>query len=445
MVTRIKATLIGTLVLLSSFNLLAQVKPEEKNFTVQQLKEDFFYLRSVLEKNHPRLYEFTPKKKFDRFMDSLYAAIRRPMNEIEFRYFLLPAFAKIHCAHTSLKGSDYLSANSSELRYPPFKLYYENGKAYLQYNFSADSSLTVGSEVLAINNVPVKAKIHELKKRVTGDGIHESVQYSIINDIMVQTDFREYYNTEDYKVELIDKNRIKRNVHLKAITWNYYKKLAASKVQRKRREFKIMDSGNTGLLVLPSFNYQKNPASENFLAAAFKELKEKKVDNLVLDLRGNGGGPPDLAVELLTYLMKNDFVYFTDKAPAYSQYKKTLSVSENRFTGKVYCLIDGGCGSTTGHFLSFFKFYNLGPLLGELSSATFSGNGNGIPHSLTNTALTLYCPPAIYETTVKGLNRAKGIPPDYEITYKIEDVLAGKDRTLEFTLKLIANSSKLGK
>ncbi|HEY0666604.1 MAG TPA: S41 family peptidase [Sphingobacteriaceae bacterium] len=407
-----------------------------KQYSVEQLKADFNFLRSTLEKVHPRLYEFTNKVQVDHLFDSLHRAIDQPMNEIEFRYFLLPVIAKIHCGHTTLQQSIQFSQYRPSLL-PPFTLYYEGKKAFVLS--SAVASLTPGTEVLEINGMSANERINELLKRVTGDGIHLNVQYFLLNKPMSWFSYEIpfWFNVSDYKLRIINSDQKATNLTVKSIDMPQFIKSIPPPAP-VRNELQLLAGRKTAILRYPRLDFPTDSMRDKFLATTFNNLKGKGIRNLVIDLRGNGGGKPDNAVALLKYLMKKDFIYsktLTVKDAAHLT--QLTKVHDNRYKGNQYYLIDAGCFSSTGHLLSLVQYYKLGNVFGELASTSYSSNTNGFPYPLPNSNLVLNCPDGIYETAVTGFKRADGIVPDHIIDTSFEDVLKRTDRTLNFVLSLI--------
>lgn len=413
----------------------------EKQYSAEQLKSDFNFMRSTLEKVHPRLYEFTPKIQLDRFFDTVNSAINKPMTEIEFRYLLLPVIAKIHDGHTTLSQSIAFGQYRPPLL-PPFTLYYEDQKAFILN--SADSLLKPGTEVLSINNISSKKRLTDVLNRVTGDGTHLDVQYSIINKPMnwFTYEIPYWFNLKNYKLTILNSEKKEIEIQTKAIDMPEFIKRIPPPRLNSRNRLSMADDGKTAILSYPRLDFPNDSLRNSFLNATFTDLRIKNTANLIIDLRGNGGGKPENAAYLLRYLMNKDFVYSTSKnLTELVGLSMMTKVDENRFKGKMYFLIDGGSFSSTSHLLSIVQYYKLGTLIGETSSGSYSSNTTGFPYPFPNSKLILNCPDGIYETAVKGYRRADGIIPNYQVKNTFKDLLSSKDRVLEFTKKLINRKS----
>ena len=107
------------------------------------------------------------------------------------------------------------------------------------------------------------------------------------------------------------------------------------------------------------------------------------------------------------------------------------------FYGKKYFLIDGGCFSTTGHFISIVKFHKLGTFIGEESGGTFTCNNSSHMIPLTHTKLVVRIPNKTFPAAVTGFKKGWGILPDHTVKPLLEDILSGEDTVLNYTLNLV--------
>ncbi|QNL48118.1 S41 family peptidase [Olivibacter sp. SDN3] len=407
----------------------------DKMYSAEQLKADLSSLKNILSENHPRPFEFTAKEVFEHSYDSLLASINQPMNEIAFRYLLMPLVAKIHCGHTRIDPSSQFQ-RSKPSKFSPFVLYYEGERAFVRY--SAVKDLPIGSEVKSINSTPIMERIQNLLARTIADGIHPDVQYYLINQPMswFLGEMPYWYGLEDYNLDVIDTAGQHRNLNLKAIDEPTFKANMPPPLA-KRHQLHVLENKKAAVLSYPTLDFPDTSIRNRFLEETFTKLRSEGVDRLILDLRGNGGGSPHHTAYLLKYLIPHEFTYSNvAPLPDLDGLKRPIASAENHFNGKVYVLIDGGCFSSTGHLLSLLRYHKIGTFVGEKSASSYSCNTNGIPYTLSNTGLTLFCPKYVYETAVNGFQRAEGISPDYTFKQTLSDILSGKDIVMEQAINM---------
>ncbi|NNE47455.1 MAG: hypothetical protein HKN37_12445, partial [Rhodothermales bacterium] len=161
---------------------------------------------------------------------------------------------------------------------------------------------------------------------------------------------------------------------------------------------------------------------------------------LIVDLRGNTGGHPRLASQLLSHLVAEPFRYFvgdsTGSGDLASLYREQVPAN-NTFTGQVVVLMDGAGVSTTGHFLSLARVLRVATLIGEESGSSFWSNDNSHRAVLPASNLEVNVPTHIFSTVSDGLNPTRGVPPDIAGIATPEDFLEGRDSALRHALDWI--------
>ncbi|MEM6806671.1 MAG: S41 family peptidase, partial [Bacteroidota bacterium] len=200
----------------------------------------------------------------------------------------------------------------------------------------------------------------------------------------------------------------------------------------------ISEEANIATLTVRSFYFGDQVQSYiNFIDSVFKAVNEKQIQHLIVDVRGNGGGPSYTAAHLLRYLAQKPFTYFDKETRYEDAFSQPMKPYEHAYKGKIYVLLDEACGSTTGHLLSLLKDQKIGILIGAESGSTYSCNDNSQHFKLSHTGIAYRVARSTFTTTAEGLPKNRGISPDHPVEQSLEDFLINRDTALEFTYALI--------
>ena len=176
--------------------------------------------------------------------------------------------------------------------------------------------------------------------------------------------------------------------------------------------------GNVGYIRITRFGDDTSRLARK----AAEELKSKGVSNVLLDLRGNGGGLLTAAQEVSGLWLDNKVVVTERRG---GQVTNTLRSGSDPLLGgvKTIVLVDGGSASASEIVAGALRDNNAATLLGE----TTYGKGSvqvildlGDGSKLKVTVARWYTPNG------KNINE-EGIAPDTKVTISEEDAAAGKD------------------
>jgi carboxyl-terminal processing protease len=167
------------------------------------------------------------------------------------------------------------------------------------------------------------------------------------------------------------------------------KKITLDKQAAKKSIIEVKDGDATrriGVISLPGFYEDfaaRNSGDKNFKSATrdvarlLGELKQDKVDGVLVDLRNNGGGSLDEAIELTGL--------FIDKGPVVQQRNSTgnitVATDDNAgvaWDGPLGVLINRGSASASEIFAAAIQDYGRGVVIGETSF------GKGTVQTLAN-------------------------------------------------------------
>ena len=281
-------------------------------FAPEKLKEDFRVLQDALEKLHPGLYLYTPKKKFDQLFKDTHLAFQKPATIRNFYLRVGPVVEKAKCGHTYFDlPRRLLNQLYREEPLFPLPLFFLNQRAYVDLE---DQPIPLGAEVTAINGTPITEIIHRLLPYLRSDGFNETMKYRMLAD-----EFALHYRlvfgaTKTFEIEYTVPGA-KMQEKIKAIASVQLQKALirrhSGKGKLKNYQFKWADN-DIGVLSINSFDFGLNKKGRQkyrtFLKNTFTEIKSReRAQNLIVDARYNEGGYVGNDALLFSYLTHKPF------------------------------------------------------------------------------------------------------------------------------------------
>lgn len=454
---------------------------------VDELQEDFWVYRASLEEAHPGLYWYRTKAEMDFIFDEVEKKLTRPISEKEFFRELRAATAKIGCLHTGISHSleyhkAFIHMNAAPF---PFEIKLDENRMYVYQNLSADTTIEKASEIISINDQRVSELIPYMVDRIPNDGFGDGwSRYAL------ERSFRYYYqvlikDTEAFQLKLVDAQGFRRTASVPGRLEKERNQIIRERYPETELEEPVItlnfdEETRTAVLRVTRLGHWKiGDEKYKFKKVArekMKQILDRNVENVIIDMGDRGGGNELLGLELLTYFMKAPYTPYKavefktkkfDVARKYSttswleynllslylrfekgdstqnwkNYRglKPYKPRKNRFEGDVYLIVGGSTASATSDFAAFFEELELGPIIGTETGGSYLGNTSNweFPIVLPNTKLRLALPLARYLTNVKPGESGRGIVPDHIVPTSIDDKLNDVDAQLNFTLDLI--------
>jgi len=411
-------------------------------FTEEDMQKDFIQLRSLLENDHCCLYEYTGKEEFDRIFDEHFKLIDRPMRADQFFKLTASIVAKVGCMHTALWMPGAFFDTGSDNLFPlQVKLIEE--KLVVSGCYNGAPQVPVGSIILEINDRTAGDIFDELRTITSADALNP---YFI--DSQIEKRFAMFYASlfgfpDKYSVTYTlpgKKTQVTANLYPTDI--GSVRNVVFANSDHPPLGLEFIEDQSTAIITVQTFSYyDRVDYFRDFMDDAFLKIKDKGIKNLILDLRGNDGGDPFCSVILYSYLEKRAVPYFAEPYGKYAELADPIPVAPNHFTGRLFILLDGRCGSTNGHFSALLKYHRIGKFVGTPSGSTYKCNaGSNTEVRLDKTRLILTFGRSTFAAAVEGMDKASPIMPDHPVQVKYQDFLDGKDVFMETTLGIIKNA-----
>lgn len=199
-------------------------------------------------------------------------------------------------------------------------------------------------------------------------------------------------------------------------------------ILRKKLEIPIISDelkGNILVIHLFSFNDHSRDDVQNVL-----QKYSGKYKSVILDLRNNGGGTLQSAVDVGSLFLKKDVVIATVDGQNPETY---ISHGNNNFTFPLFVLVNGQTASAAEILASALHFHLKAPLLGTQTYGKWSVQQI---FSLTNGG-EIKVTIAHWHTADNILLDGVGLAPTVTILPTLEDMTSGKDGQLESATKLV--------
>ena len=269
----------------------------------EQAVADVDSLVSTITTVHPDPFTVITRTDFMSDIEDVKASLPDSIKGLDLFLRLAPLVAAIGDGHTNINATMLHYTQLEGPRFLPLELFVD------PITFVMTSG---GKEVLEINGIGADQIVEAVLAMESG----ESRAFRAISVRDWNTRVSVLYPAEEYTV-LLRQGEGMETLQLDGIT---YDRISAIVPERKRKPFydyRIMEDRNTAVLEFNSFNDGEKFAV--FLDSMFTDINNRGIDNLIIDIRNNGGGNSILGDELFQYISPVPFTQFG---------KMTLRVSE---------------------------------------------------------------------------------------------------------------------
>lgn len=407
-----------------------------KVYQKHQYLDDLDELANTLTTENPHPYKYMSKEDFWRVVEEKKNSITNNTTYSEFIWHCSEIVANINCWHSTL---GYFNQEREMLPVEllfPLEARLRNDTFYV-IDPLVNNTIKKESEILAINGKNINEIKEDLYRHIWSQAKIETSKKYFLDGYFTSYIPYSLNFPKSYTVTIKGKKipiKLKQLSYYKPKPRHYPTNLCESK------DFCLdFKNANTAVLTIKETGtYYGNRFSifKEFIDNSFQQINSNGAGNLIIDYRSNGGGPGYTAIYLLRYLAKEAFIYKT-LSEGSDVAHKSFEPFDNRFKGKLYFLIDGEGGSTTGHLLSIVKDLKLATIIGEELGSNQFCTGGQRQFKLTNTDVFYWVGRYTHISAVNAKSDDRGIMPDHFVTESIQDYLNGVDTVMEYTIKLI--------
>lgn len=434
-------------------------------------------MRAALEEGAAALYRYRTPEQATAAFDRAEQALDHELTSVEFWSIMAPLAAYFTDAHLSVLPSRSITdAVTGTPSLFPLRVRLFDERMLVFQNPFADGPPN-GSEILSINNRSAAAWIDACRSLIPHDGdatirslrrLEREFNYWCVPVMGFPQEYRLEYRSPDR-----DSAATSTTVRgVDTATWNRaisakYPAAGAAPYNLELRDDKV------AVFTLRSFTKGDgfNPAKA--FADVFARIRDAGVEDLILDVRSNGGGRDGYGALLFSYLAADTFTYAGARVlnkkrfafigqtddwmlnwMSYFISKKKTSdgrwalnrdldrsqkPATNPYLGRVFLLVDGRTFSTASEFVSVARYYRRATIVGEETGTAYGGgSGAAVSLVLRNTGLIVNVPIiAYFLPSARDPDASRGVLPDIDVHPTITDLLAGRDPVRDTALAVI--------
>jgi hypothetical protein len=426
----------------------------QPTFSKVALHADMQALSDELKTHHAGLFQYITPPEFA----NLWTELPDTLNILPVYQWFARKITAIQCGHTQVNlPRDIEKRLKEDALLLPFQVRIIEAKIHIAQNHSKDKRLTPGTEIIAINQKPVAEILQAITQHISADAgnIHFKIRKA-------EKYFAWYYHLfsgdseQDFEVDFrsVGSPRI-QSARLEGInyqTWTQYRRTQT----KPSLKYEAITHLSTAILTIQSFDntalQSPKSAFKHFLENTFTEIKRKNLQNLLIDLRGNGGGDIENGIFLLQYLMQKPFrLYQSVQSNAIINPTKSSPVvpelslqtpNLTAFAGKIFVLTNGATFSVAADVCAVLRSSQRAVLVGEKCGGAYRGNTGGIIASFTlpHSQMVVQIPRRLHHNAV---DKSLSLFPDFPVVPTAWDLQSGVDVEKRVVIELISQESEI--
>ena len=395
-----------------------------ERITRAQAAEDMRDFFATLEMVHPKLLAHVSRADYERLKREVNEEVERKLDaggEIvvqDFAWVLYRAAAFFQDGHTSLAWQGVPSASGH--RFPPFVLQFDDGAFVIA---AAKDPALAGMELVSVNGTPAVEFFRPILERCSAETMLYKATRFVEGQSFWLSMSKLFDGASSYRLKLRDMQGHESEAAVETVRLREYQDLLAKSHVNWRlgggTHVEFLEGGTIARLVYPSFNY--NDAEKKKIDGIFAEIREKKARDLIIDIRGNGGGNS----------LMGDYIFHYFQGP-----EKRASTS---FSGRVWLMVDSRVFSSAVIFTSLFRDSRAGKIIGTETGGTATHFGEVRMFTLKNSGIPFgVSTKRFFSIQPRPGDDQHGILPDVPLNRRVlAEFKTEDDPALAYTLRYI--------
>lgn len=456
------------------------------------MQADLSVLFTAFKDIHPAYGLYTPADSVAKLYHSIAGTLRQPVSEDEFITRISPLVSALKCGHTQIKHSaNYKPYTGDKTFHLPFKVLVQDDKAWVTYH--QVEALHTGDELLSVNDVPVADIIRHGSDLYAMDGNNHTFKDLFLSEYDGFEDAcnKCYRWAPPYRIRIRTKDGSEKAVTVDTVSSKIPQAEPVKEIDSyngwavsgatEYLPLRYLPGASLACFEVHTYQYEDTAIYQK----AFREIHEKGINNLIIDLRHNTGGDIRVAAKLLTYLadapfqmvgdvwsrvpdptktaferyfnpeisnsftqsfkprdIKTDGHYLVGFRPVFGDLMgSTRLAPTDHYTGNLFVLTDGATFSSGAHTAAAIKQYcRKAVFIGRETGGGSEGcSGGTIQHlTLPNTGIQVDFPLLRLVSVLKHPVKGQGILPDKIIHLTPADVVTHNDPDIKAAIGLIS-------
>ena len=310
----------------------------------EQQVADFDTLCRRLETVHPDLYMYQTKEEYNRLKSHLRMSFTDSLSISDFYLKIAPFMASIKDGHSMVLPpftKDFADHAKNNGKTMPLRIKAAGEVFVVDFPIIVDTQICSGDTILTINGVSSKEILYRLYRLFASEKGNAIKEISI-NAYLPLLLWYTYRWHESYLFALKRGNKVWEERISGIPRSQALDVIKARQAKDKPMSFTYQPLPDCTQATITLTNFYKEEELKQFCDLVFEDMAEKKIPQLILDVRNNSGGSSKAVERLISYFSHSDYALYSKSQIKVSAYSKAYNRDRHKdIYGQICNLPDG--------------------------------------------------------------------------------------------------------